>query len=283
MTFGILDLLSLAGFKDTNAVLVRHQSKNDPVRVLLENNWFELYQAYQKHPKFKEAKHILSFYGTEGTRAQFYGVYRVKGCRPSSEGPVPVDCPPAKKWHKSARYFYDLVRLKRFDDLAHRVTIEWGPATQAWVQSSRNKPIIEILEPGAAILPPFEDYLEFSLSFPQLKQLFASENGHREWRARLQAVGGVYLILAETTGDLYVGSAYGEEGIWGRWRSYSKTGHGGNQLLRELTKQNPDYPSRFRFSILQILPKTIARNEIIEREKRYKEKLGTRAKGLNLN
>ena len=116
-----------------------------------------------------------------------------------------------------------------------------------------------------------------------MQDLFAAEEAHRDWRARLQAVGGVYLILAETTGDLYVGSASGEGGIWSRWREYAHTGHGGNGLLRDLIRQDKAYPANFRFSVLQILPKTIARDEIIRREAIYKQQLGTRARGLNLN
>jgi hypothetical protein len=116
-----------------------------------------------------------------------------------------------------------------------------------------------------------------------LKDLFANEEAHREWRARLSAVGGIYLILAETSGDLYVGSASGEEGIWGRWRQYAISGDAGNALLRKLIKSDPAYPDRFRLSLLQILPKTMARDEILRREVLYKAKLGSRAKGLNLN
>ena len=44
-----------------------------------------------------------------------------------------------------------------------------------------------------------------------------------------------------------------------------------------------DYPEGFRFSLLQILPKTLTRDEVIKREGLYKLKLGTRAIGLNLN
>jgi hypothetical protein len=35
--------------------------------------------------------------------------------------------------------------------------------------------------------------------------------------------------------------------------------------------------------MLQILPKTLSREEVLRREALYKTKLGTRAKGLNLN
>jgi hypothetical protein len=78
--------------------------------------------------------------------------------------------------------------------------------------------------------------------FIQDRELFRSEDAHLDWRSRLSAVAGVYLILAETTGRLYLGSATGAEGIWGRWRKYAATGHGGNALLKELLATDESYP-----------------------------------------
>ena len=142
--------------------------------------------------------------------------------------------------------------------------------------------VVELLPDGRR-LPVFDDYLEFALPFHELKELYRHADAHRDWRSALQAVARVYLILAEKTGDLYVGSAYGTNGIWGRWEQYAKTGHGGNKLLVELLARDSDYPERFWFSLLQILPKTLTRDEVIQRERLYKLKLGTRATGLNLN
>jgi hypothetical protein len=83
------------------------------------------------------------------------------------------------------------------------------------------------LEKGRVLLP-FEDYLEFSLPYAQLADLFSNEEAHRDCRVSLAAVAGVYLILAEGSGDLYVGNAYGADGIPGRWRNYAKSEHGCN-------------------------------------------------------
>jgi hypothetical protein len=44
-----------------------------------------------------------------------------------------------------------------------------------------------------------------------------------------------------------------------------------------------DYPDAFRFSILQVLPKTRTPRDVIEWERQYKIKLGSRAIGLNSN
>lgn len=282
-TLGLLDILKFAGFDASLPCrLVRHQHNRYPVDELLRHEWLELYQSYQGRSILHQVKQILSFYGLPGTRAGFYGAYRVLGCRPASEGRTLEGCPWSQEWRRDATYFYELERDTRFDHLRDRLIIDWGQATRAWVQKSSNKPVLEIQAPGRR-LPPFDDYLEFSLTFDQLKDLFANEEAHREWRARLSAVGGIYLILAETSGDLYVGSASGEGGIWGRWRQYAHSGDGGNVLLQNLISRQSAYPARFRFSLLQVLPKTMARDEILKREALYKAKLGSRARGLNLN
>src|SRR5207245_2727816 len=139
---------------------------------------------------------------------------------------------------------------------------------RAWCQKLTNMPVVELLAAGRR-LPVFDDYLEFTLSYHELKELYRYGEAHRDWRSALQAVAGVYLILAEKTGDLYVGSAYGATGIWGRWEQYAKTGHGDNKLLKKLLAQDKDYPERFRFSLLQILPTTFPRHEVIKRDKLY--------------
>ncbi|MGH9496649.1 MAG: GIY-YIG nuclease family protein, partial [Candidatus Sulfotelmatobacter sp.] len=173
-------------------------------------------------------------------------------------------------------------RLPGFEHFRDRVILDWGPVARSWHQHLTNKPIIEITAPGR-VLPPFNDYLEFSLTYEQMTALYGNADAHREWRSRLSAVAGVYLILAETTGKLYVGSASGAEGIWGRWREYVKSKHGNNVQLRELIESNKDYPKAFRFSILQIVPKSMTRQDVIAREIRFKKKLGCMAFGLNSN
>jgi hypothetical protein len=283
VTLGLVDILKIAGFDATlSTKLVRHQDRRYPVQELRRHGWLELYQSYQGKPKFHGVQQIVSFYGLPGTRAGFYGVYRVLGCHAASEGRTLASCDWSHKWSLEAQFFYDLERDPQFDDLRDRLIIDWGPGALAWVQNLDNKPVLEILEPGRK-LPPFVDYLEFSLTHAELKDLFENEEAHRDWRIPLSAVAGVYLILAQGSGDLYVGSAYGEGGIWGRWQKYAISGDGGNVRLGELIRSDSAYPEQFRFSVLQILPKTMAPYEVLQRETLYKHKLGTRATGLNSN
>lgn len=85
------------------------------------------------------------------------------------------------------------------------------------------------------------------------------------------------------TGQQYIGSAYGGEGIWQRWSYYANTGTGGNRELIRLLETDPHYARHFRFSLLQSLPSNITQREIVRIEELYKEKFGSRAHGLNGN
>jgi hypothetical protein len=54
-------------------------------------------------------------------------------------------------------------------------------------------------------------------------------------------------------------------------------------LLRRLIDKNRAYPAAFSYSVLQTLPRTFARAEVLKAEQHYKTKLGSRAIGLNAN
>jgi hypothetical protein len=277
---GIIDLLEVHGFDPRlKSKLVRHQDRRYDLPLLMKSGWFELYQSLQARPIFNGCDQIVSFIGDGGARARFLGVYRVLEQTMSVRPNIPKTCP-HQEWRRTANYFYKLKRRPEFRDLEGRVVIDWGAGTLAWHQHMTNKRVIEVLPRGRK-LEPFSDYLDFTLTFSQLRELVAAKTAHRDWFASLSAVAGVYLVLAQTTGHQYVGSAYGLGGIWSRWAQYAASGHGGNVLLKKYLKTDSRYPEAFRFSVLQVLPKTTTPREVIGWETRYKQKLGSRATGLN--
>lgn len=99
----------------------------------------------------------------------------------------------------------------------------------------------------------------------------------------LSAVGGIYSIVNVASGEQYVGSATGNGGIWQRWSDYARTGHGGNLRLQAACGNDTGCPAAFRFSILDTFSRTLSRDEALALETFFKEKLGTRAFGLNAN
>jgi hypothetical protein len=256
MILGLIDILKIAGFDESKTTkLVRHRSQYDSIEELRRKDWVDVYQAYQKKPVFHNVEQIVSFYGLSNNRASFYGVYSVLGRKPSTDGVDLPGCSSLTRWRNECKFFYILGRDKRFDSFRDRIIIDWGTGARKWDQKLKNKPIVEILSPGRK-LEPFRDFLEFSLTYAQLKDLFANEEAHHDWKIPLSNVAG-------------------------RWKNYAKAGHGDNVKLRRLLASDSDYPNAFRFSVLHILPRTMSSKEVIQREKEYMIKLGTRAIGLN--
>jgi hypothetical protein len=143
------------------------------------------------------------------------------------------------------------------------------------------KVIVEVLPKG--YVRDFPGFLDILLRHDELVDIVKHPVSHRDWHRMLKSVAGVYLILDTSTGSQYVGSAYGENAVLGRWLSYAKNGHGGNKQLRELLSARPEASRNFQFSILQTLPITLTAKEVIEYEVLHKHKLGSRAHGLNSN
>ena len=85
------------------------------------------------------------------------------------------------------------------------------------------------------------------------------EKEYPEWKKMLSAVNCIYIITDRKTGKNYIGSTYGKEGIWGRWKEYAKTGgHGNNVTLQKLYDQDNSYPNNFSWSILETLSISIS-------------------------
>jgi len=130
----------------------------------------------------------------------------------------------------------------------------------------------------------FCGYENISHDFSMLEVIFKNERTN--WKTALENVKGVYVIADKETGKKYVGSAYGNTGIWSRWSSYMDTGHGGNKKLVGLIKgAGLEYARKnFRITLIEWwLFKTDDRT-IKLRENFWKEALLTKGKhGYNVN
>jgi len=143
--------------------------------------------------------------------------------------------------------------------------------------------VVEIL-PEPYTGRPFPGYEDIDLSFEEIETLV--RNSRLDWKAALESVKGVYLVTDTKTGKRYVGSAYGQSGIWSRWCAYAETGHGGNVELRRLVKtRNLNYcRANFRFALLEHRPFRAPDEVISSRENFWKQLLLTRGEqGLNRN
>jgi hypothetical protein len=130
----------------------------------------------------------------------------------------------------------------------------------------------------------FPGYEGISVSFRVLETLV--RNDRPDWKAALESVKGIYLISDTKTGRRYVGSAYGEQGVWSRWLSYVESGHGGNVELRALVSDpSLEYcRANFHFALLEYRSSRTPDEAIIGREQFWKDILLTRGEhGLNRN
>lgn len=130
----------------------------------------------------------------------------------------------------------------------------------------------------------FPGYENLHLSFRQLKSLF--DESPLDWMTPLSSVKGVYLVTDKKTGKKYVGAAYGDHGIWSRWKSYLKGGHGDNiELKRVIEEEGVGYAfENFAISLLEHHPRKIDDRRMLARESYWKTVLLTRSKfGYNKN
>lgn len=271
------------GFDPTKPTkLVRHQDRRFDVEQLYRADQFEFYQSIQRRPVFRAGDQIVSFLGRPGTHAVFVGVYDVLGVEEPLDRALP-DGFLFPNMNTVNLYLYELRLNERFTDLRDRLVIDWGAGTRAWVQQygQGEKPVVEVLPQG--YVRQFPGFMDVVLSYDELVKIINNPVPHRDWHRMLGSVAGVYLILDTKTGNQYVGSAYGARGLLGRWQTYANTVHGGNQQLQALVESRPDVARDLQFAILQTLPLTLTAREVVAYEVLHKQKLGTRAHGLNDN
>lgn len=274
------DLLRTYGVKPSDVRLVRHSNKEISIfeTFLHETEKFTEYTSWQKPGKYGKSKYLAVFCPARGTTSLFLGLWKIEGntenknLKPNHLALLRKHALPEIWYERSDRYNLKLTNI--MVDLSQRLVIEWGKSTVSWVQS-KNKHVVQIKPVNS--IGEFISYDSILLSYTDLQKLIKDTDSNISWINALSSVNGIYLIKYKKDGRLYVGSAYGKDGILGRWASYAKTGHAGNKLLKELD------PHLFEFSVLEILASTMSADDVIARENRWKECLGTRVFGLNDN
>ena len=225
-----------------------------------------------------QAAYVIAFVA-DSKWSRFAGVYKVLG----EDKRIKVLSEDKKSFEEHV--FVKVAMLGVFKPLGGRVLVDWGGlAAQRWLQWFKDdKKVLRVDEGIIRLMIPFISYNDVFLSFKELKNLIETDNV--EWRDKLKAVNGIYGIADKSNGKLYVGSAYGYEGIWGRWKVYVETnGHGNNDMLVELLNKNKDYAwDNFQWFILETFSLDVSDDYAIHRENLYKEKLCTRLFGYNKN
>ena len=251
--------------------LVRHGYKEiDPLRVFRTSpEKFHAYQSFQSKNKFGKSQYIAAFAPHAGNHALFLGIWEIESKVPASSAPPEMLSTIGPyisqfSWNLADQDYYQLNPTAHCHELSERLVIDWGGSAVSWVQKRTDKPVIAIL-PHAQFFK-FDSFETSILDFEILCAIVKNDSANMEWQQILSSVNGVYCISDASSGKLYVGSAYGREGIWGRWTAYAQTGHGGNSMLKKLVETDTNHSRHFTFSILEILPPNCTNQDAIRKE-----------------
>ena len=249
-------------------------------------NAYQQSQTKQVEQEMTRAGYVAAFIGHQPGKALFVGLYSVKGSKPIT---------PKDYWKISANVelktfggkgftkessrptilWFDLVLTDFYADWKGKLVVRWPPLDRnwhRWAHKPKNEmPILAILDESLldAAMP---EWNELNLTWDELGVL------PTRWKSALSQWRGIYYIFDTSDGRGYVGSAYGDTNLLGRWSNYAARGDGGNRLLGQRD------PQHFRFTILQRVSPDMDAGDVIRLEATWKERLHTRQPyGLNEN
>ncbi len=283
-------LLELANIEPAKTLVVRHIPVERSLKRVLP--WLvverpDLFLAYQQIQWVKlenamtRATYLASFVSQERASATFAGVWRIENSQEldyegycnfpgnaelerlgmSGRTPDMPDC-----------LAFDLESLGHYAEWVGRLTIKWPMPYQQWYRWAANGQFsIASIDPESRFVRGMPDWQDLVLTWSELETLPSS------WGTVLGQWRGIYYIHDTARNAGYVGSAYGQDNLLGRWRAYARTGHGGNKELRNSA------PSDLRFSILQRTSPDMDATDVIALEASWKARLHTREFGLNRN
>ena len=249
-------------------------------------NAYQQTQTKQVEQAMKRATYVAAFIGHEPGKALFVGLYSVKGWKPITSKeywqiPAKVELKSfghegfTEESSRSSILWFDLVLTDFYAHWKGKLIVRWPPLDKNWYRwahkPNNEMPVLAILEESAldAAMPEWD---AIDLTWDELRVL------PTQWKSRLSEWRGIYYIFDTSDGKGYIGSAYGESNLLGRWLNYAACGHGGNHLLQQRDPRN------FRFTILQRVSPDMEAHDVIRLESSWKQRLHTRKPyGLNDN
>ena len=190
--------------------------------------------------------------------------------------------------------FIDRIIVNKPKNRSEKTMRTWTTNNPELVNSTE---IVEILKDKyKKIYSDFSGYENISKTYEELYNVIDEPI----WKKALSSVYGVYVITNtdknnKDAGYLYIGSATGEKGIYGRWKTYLERGYADdevedrdypNKRLKEIAnKEGLEYIRKnFKYSILEIFTKNkIGKEKALEREKYWKKVFETKTHGYNDN
>ena len=287
------DLLVSRSIDPEQVLVLRHRPHERELNRVLP--WLaaerpDLYNAIQQTQGTKLEKtmttvsYVASFIGHTPGKALFVGLYSIGASKPLSvaqywEVPAHIELKAfgmvgfTDANARQSVLWFDLAATDFYSEWKGKLVVTWPPPERSWWRRAhRNDIAIAAIHEESALDAAMPTWDEIALTWEELRVL------PTRWRNALSHWRGIYFIFDESENLGYVGSAYGQDNLLGRWLSYAASGHGGNSLLRRRDAKN------FRFSILQRVSPDMEDADVIRLEGTWKERLHTRAPhGLNDN
>jgi hypothetical protein len=263
----LIDLIKLAGvelglYKIHLATSLNH----NPLNAFYDGT-FKEWQEDQTNRNF-ECDQVIGLIHLGANRWLFAGLWKVG--QPTKNG---------------NRWKYKTTEIPGLDHLVGRVIVHYHRTSRQSYRLGESlgaSLLVHEIRPERLSIEDFPGYSSTTLDFSTLRIVVRQQPA--AWVTALRSVAGVYLIADKSNGRHYVGSAYGEGGIWGRWEAYTKIGDGGNkELTALLLEKGADHASNFLFSILEICDLISTKDEVLARESHWKNILLSREFGYNGN
>ena len=266
MAIFINDILNLNDLDNVKVRFVKGNNITDPLELFKKDRKALLdwqFWNYSKQKSFKEGQITIGFVKIEGDKWLLFDISKITN---------------DLNIFKGVGYEYET--LNEFEKYFGRIIIEFKNKSQNMIRKATNVieecKVLQILEDtfDNDIFPGYENV---NISWKELERVINKDS----WKTALENQKGVYLITDKINGKTYVGSAYGENMIHGRWTAYKRNGHGGNKDLKNLDFEY--IKNNFYYSILDIYKSTVSDNTIINREAWWKKTLQSREFGYNNN
>lgn len=283
------DILKARDIAARETAVVLHRPSEPGLRAAMAHiiqNRREIFEAYQSFHSgsatatLKKRAKMLSFAEMEIGEMVFVGSYSTEfvGQRPFAEinadpriQTLHIDYGMDLSWNveDESHPWFNVNLLPEMADLAGRLRIR-TPEGRSYMRLAENLDAEVIsIERSSRYTPPFPGWRKLCLKSDDVRFL------PEEWAARLREWRGVYLIVDESDGARYVGSAYGAENILGRWQQHCA---GEKGVTVELARRKT---SDFRFSILERVSPDMPLGDVIALEHTWMDRLHTRRFGLN--
>ena len=175
---------------------------------------------------------------------------------------------------------YEYINLPEYDKFLGRVIVRFKNRSQNLIRKGDTTMAqceVEEILPNVYNNDFFPGYANVNVSWKSLQILINKSS----WRTALGNQKGVYLLVDCKSGKKYVGAAYGDDMLLGRWEEYIKTCHGGNKRMKLL--KDKYIRDNFYFTILEHYNPKTDDQIILDRESYWKQVLMTRQFGYNDN